>query len=343
MFKKIEGVFVDAVTIMTADSDIDYPGMERHLQFLLKGRVDGIVLTGLSGQTSALSWDEQMGVIYAGATVVAEQCYVMACAGSNSLREALTHSKEVALHGHVHGIGLPTGYVNRPASSQLRRYFYEPIATAVRAIDPAIAIVPFDLPNLGANGLNCVDLEKIAEEFPSISAMVSTASLEQMRVMRGQLPEEFSLICGQDKGATWIMNDPEVRGNGIVSAMANIFPQPIGNMIRAFQAGDWEQGELIYGNLEPFFRLATVQGNSSAQVYPPPCALSTAMGLLGMGTGFLRPPLGLMEEQAVEQTVEGLRQVYRRAPGYFEPICEFYDDPVGRLFDERLWQNFVAK
>lgn len=341
---KIGGLFVEAVTPLKEDGSVDLVELERQLNFLVSAKVDGVVLADLAGQAPTLSWDEQMQIICRGGQIIAGRCRTVGCTGSNSTAEAEKNSVEAALLGGVDALGIYTGYLVGAASRQLWRNFYDPVARAVRMVNSQIEIIPYDLPDRGANGLTSYDLEALVNSHPNVTAVVSTAPLDRLRELRAQLPPGFPIICRHDRRAVEMMTDPEVKGNGLFSVVANVFPAPLKNMVEAFLAGDWITGRQIYDNLEPLFRLVVVQGRDSAQRYPSPCAIMTVMGILGMNSGHLRSPLGLMEETAVNQVVSALREVFQRAPGYFAPIADHYGrEAIKRLHNDAVWQSFIAE
>ncbi|MCX6712986.1 MAG: dihydrodipicolinate synthase family protein [Candidatus Vogelbacteria bacterium] len=344
MAKKIGGLFVEVVTPLQENGAVDFGELERHLNFLMLAGVDGVVLADLAGQAPTLSWDEQMQIICRGGQIIAGRCRTVGCTGSNSTAEAEKNSVEAALLGGVDALGIYTGYLVGAASRQLWKNFYDPVARAVRIANNQIEIIPYDLPDRGANGLTPYDLEALVNNHPNVTAVVSTAPLDRLRELRAQLPPGFPVMCRHDRRAVEMMTDPEVGGNGLFSVVANVFPAAIKDMVDAFLAGDWIAGRRIYDNLEPLFRLVVVQGVDSAQRYPSPCAIMTVTGILGMNSGCLRPPLGMMEETAVHQVVSALREVFRRAPEYFAPIVDHYGRRVAeRLFDDTVWQSFIAE
>ncbi|HET8958734.1 MAG TPA: dihydrodipicolinate synthase family protein, partial [Microcella sp.] len=45
---------------MTADGEVDWPGVEQHIDYLCTHGADGIVVTGTTGETSTLTDAEKL-------------------------------------------------------------------------------------------------------------------------------------------------------------------------------------------------------------------------------------------------------------------------------------------
>src|SRR5271170_5879558 len=61
--EQLRGTGVAVITPFPADMSIDYPALERVLDFVIKGGVDYVVTMGTTGETPPLSREEKKAII----------------------------------------------------------------------------------------------------------------------------------------------------------------------------------------------------------------------------------------------------------------------------------------
>ena len=66
-------VLVALVTPMTADGEVDWPAVEKHIDDVITAGADGIVVTGTTGETSTLTDAEKLRLVEVGKDVTAAQ------------------------------------------------------------------------------------------------------------------------------------------------------------------------------------------------------------------------------------------------------------------------------
>jgi dihydrodipicolinate synthase/N-acetylneuraminate lyase len=64
-------VLVALVTPMTADGEVDWPAVEKHIDDVITAGADGIVVTGTTGETSTLTDPEKLKLVEVGKSVSA--------------------------------------------------------------------------------------------------------------------------------------------------------------------------------------------------------------------------------------------------------------------------------
>ncbi|MEY3327057.1 MAG: 4-hydroxy-tetrahydrodipicolinate synthase [Actinomycetota bacterium] len=62
-------VLVALVTPMTAEGEVDWPAVERHVDYVISNGADGIVVTGTTGETSTLTDAEKIKLVEVGKSV----------------------------------------------------------------------------------------------------------------------------------------------------------------------------------------------------------------------------------------------------------------------------------
>ena len=59
-------VLVALVTPMTADGEVDWPAVEKHIDDVITAGADGIVVTGTTGETSTMTDPEKLKLVEVG-------------------------------------------------------------------------------------------------------------------------------------------------------------------------------------------------------------------------------------------------------------------------------------
>jgi 4-hydroxy-tetrahydrodipicolinate synthase len=148
-----------------------------------------------------------------------------------------------------------------------------------------------------------------------------------------------------------MMAREDIRAQGVISVMTNIFPQAITQMVGLAREGDMEQARVLEKKLAPVFGLVGISvsnprrlpNGQTAQVqdkYRNPLPVKTMMAGLGLPSGPCRRPLGRMCVAGVQKAREALRQIWDEAPELLEPVATFFElDVDQRLRDDTVWQS----
>ena len=99
------------ITPFTRDT-VDYPALEKLLDFQLDSGIDALVVCGTTGEAATMSYVERMRTIETAVRHVDGRIPVIAGTGSNSTANAITLSKDAALAG-VDGLLVVTPFYNK--------------------------------------------------------------------------------------------------------------------------------------------------------------------------------------------------------------------------------------
>jgi len=339
------GVFTALVTPFTELGEIDWPGLEKNIQFQIQQGVKGIVPAGTTGESPTITPEEHVLLITRVAGFVAGQIFVLAGTGSNSTAEAL-HYTTAALHCDCDGVLLVDCYYNGPSSLELREEYYARLANHF----PKLTIVPYIIPGRTGCALSPEDLAILHRQYENISAVKeATGDLERMRKTRQLLGSCFKIFSGDDDMTLGMMTDLEIRASGVISVISNIAPAAIQMMCQNVFSGTLGEAQKIRDALNPLFGLVTVCAKREEIItsfvldkFRNPVGIKTIMQGLGMPVGVCRPPLGKMTKAAVETARSGLREVWEQNPWILKPIEDFYGVSIkDRLANDRIWQKLA--
>jgi 4-hydroxy-tetrahydrodipicolinate synthase len=70
-------VLVALVTPFLSDGEVDWPGVEKHIDDVITAGADGIVVTGTTGETSTLTDPEKLRLVEVGKSVSAGRAKII--------------------------------------------------------------------------------------------------------------------------------------------------------------------------------------------------------------------------------------------------------------------------
>ncbi len=342
----IEGAYTALVTPFTIDGDVDWLGLDKLVAYQIALGIDGIVACGTTGESPTLNAVEHEQIIE---TVVKHgrgKVHVMAGIGSNDTAEVIRRAE------HARAVGVNSGlvvdcYYNGPSSSELRTEYYGAIMQAA----PGLPLVAYVIPGRTGCALSAEDVAILAAESDALMGVKeATGDLERMARTRELAGDGLAIMSGDDPITLEMMARADIRAQGVISVMTNLFPQAIAQMLRHAHAGDMSRAHAIEKQLAPVFGLVgitvlndrSLPNGQTAVVqdkYRNPLPVKTMMAGLGMPSGPCRRPLGRMGTEGVQMARKALQQMQAESPELLEPIATFFDvDVAARLRDDAVWE-----
>lgn len=340
----LRGCFTAMITPFTSRHEVDLEWLKSLTRFQCENGISGIVPAGTTGESPTLDWDEHNRVIETVFHAAGPKVLTIAGTGSNSTEESLSATK------HVRDVGIGAAllvdpYYNGPSSLEIRREYYEPIATAV----PEVQIVPYVIPGRTGTQLLPQDLAVLSSRFDNVSAVKeATGSMDNARMTRQYCGPDFSILSGDDDKTMALMRDPAVGASGVISVISNIVPRAVADMVGAALKADWAEAARLAEALSPLFRLVTVKVDEvspygSAQVKARnPLPVKTMMNILGMRSGPCRKPLGRLPPRGLSAVLDAMRLVWEASPELLRPIEKAFDVSIDeRLSESRKWDELA--
>ena len=235
-------VLVALVTPFTADGEVDWPGVEKHIDDVIAAGADGIVVTGTTGETSTLTDPEKVRLVEVGKEVAAGRARIITGGGSNETAHAIELYRASEKVG-ADGVMVVTPYYNKPTQAGILTHF----RLVADATD--LPVILYDIP--GRTGVP-IRYETIlrAAKHPNILA-VKDAKGDLSEVSRVLNQTELMYFAGDDANALPTL---AIGGTGLIGVTANIAPRPYRTMIDAVNAGDLHTATDAHRKLEPLVR-----------------------------------------------------------------------------------------
>ena len=230
------------VTPMTPDGEVDWESTEKLMAQLVAAGVDGIVVTGTTGETSTLTDKEKLQLVTVGKSVAAGKAKIITGGGSNETAHAIELYKASEQAG-ADGAMVVTPYYNKPTQAGILTHF-RLIADATD-----MPVILYDIP--GRTGVP-IHYETIlrAAKHPNIVA-VKDAKGDLMEVSRVLNETDLIYFAGDDGNALPTL---AIGGVGMISVTANIAPQPYRHMVDAVNRGSLPEATEAHQLLEPLVR-----------------------------------------------------------------------------------------
>lgn len=248
-------VMVALVTPMTAEGEVNWPDVERLVDRLVSQGVDGIVVSGTTGETSTLTDPEKIRLVEVAKSVANGRAKIITGGGSNETAHAIELAKKSEKAG-ADGNMIVTPYYNKPTQSGILTHF------RLIANSTDLPVILYDIP--GRSGIP-IQYETIlrAAKHPNIVA-VKDAKGDFAEVSRVLNQTDLFYFSGDDVN---VLPHLAIGATGLIGVTANVAPAPYRRIIDAVNAGDLKTATAEHKKLEPLVRavMKHIPGTVSAK------------------------------------------------------------------------------
>ncbi len=283
------GSGVALVTPFTSGG-VDYPALEKLLDFQLDRGTDAVIVCGTTGEAATMSYAERMAVIEAVVRRVDGRVPVIAGSGANCTETAIALSRDAVSAG-ADGLLVVTPFYNKATQRGLVRHY---TAVADAAEKPVIL---YNVPS--RTGVKCTaETYAALAQHPNILGVKEAGGdLALIQKTRELCPEDFYIWSGNDDEIAPIML---LGGKGVISVAANVAPDRMHDLTRACLEGDFVSAGRMQLELRALCEALFWEVN--------PIPVKTALALMGMCEEVFRLPLCEMEPENRERLAAVLQR-----------------------------------
>ena len=290
MKPNMKGVGIALVTPFTADRAVDYPALERLVEYVTKGGADYLVVLGTTAETPTLSEKEKAEVKACVLRKNAGRLPVVLGLGGNSTADVVEALQGADLLG-VDAVLTVTPYYNKPSQEGLYQHY-----RAVSEASPRPVIL-YNVPGRTGVNMTAQTTLRIARDCPNVIAVKeASGNLQQAAYIIRDAPEGFAVISGDDNLALSMV---ALGGAGIISVAANAFPEKFCRMIHLASEGHVKEAAPLHLKMMETVDALFAEGN--------PVGIKAALGCLGLAANRLRLPLVEASQQLTERLDSLLR------------------------------------
>ncbi len=260
----IKGVGVALITPFN-NYEVDYPALERMVDYVIAGGVDYIVALGSTAETATLSLKERDEVLRFIVKHTNGRVPIVAGMGSNNTADLVEQLHTFNLSDVVAILSV-VPYYNKPSQEGIYRHFM-----AVAEASP-VPVIIYNVP--GRTGLNMTAATtlRLAHATPKIVAIKEACgNIEQMQAILDGRPEGFLVLSGDDGLTVELVKR---GGDGVISVAANSLPERFCGCVHRAIEGNIATAESEMVELTPTIDLLFKEGNPTGVK-----SMTSAMGL----------------------------------------------------------------
>ncbi|HAV62689.1 MAG TPA: 4-hydroxy-tetrahydrodipicolinate synthase [Verrucomicrobiales bacterium] len=261
------------------DNQLDADAFKKLIQRQVRGRVDGVVPVGTTGESPTLDYDEHLEVIRLAVKFAAGKIRVMAGTGANSTKEAIYLTRQAEKLGADASLQVAP-YYNKPSQEGLMEHF-SAIARATK-----LPIILYSIPGRCGIEIGISTVQRLARRHRNIVGIKEAGgNADRVSQLRQACGREFTILSGDDSLTLPFM---AVGASGVVSVASNVIPKEVAQLVRAFASGKSAAALKLHESFYPLFKDLFIETN------PTPC--KAALALLGLCSEEVRLPLVPMTE-----------------------------------------------
>ena len=270
MFK---GAFTALVTPFK-NGELDEEAYRQHIETQIEKGIHGLVPCGTTGESATMSHEEHEAAIRICVEQTRKRVPVIAGAGSNNTREAISltnFAKKAGADAVLH----ITPYYNKPTQEGLYQHFKSIAAEA------PIPIIMYNVPGRTGCSMTAETVSRIAHDVPEVVGIKeATGNMTQASNIIELCPDTFCVLSGDDFTMLPLM---ALGGQGVISVTSNVVPDKVAALCEAFFAGDLARARALHYELEPLNRAMFLESN--------PIPVKTALAMMGRMGAEMRLPL----------------------------------------------------
>jgi 4-hydroxy-tetrahydrodipicolinate synthase len=280
MNQSLHGIIPPLVTPLKDRDTLDASGLERVIERVLTGGVQGIFVLGSTGEASSLSYKLRREMINLSCQIVQERVPVLVGISDTSLEETLSLARYASKCGAYASV-LTTPYYVHASQEELIAYVEELLR------DLPLPILLYNMPKLTKLSWEISTIERLMQHPQIIGFKDSSGDMSYLHKLThaARVRPDWSIFVGPET----LMAEAVLMGaHGGVNGGAHIAPQLLVSLYHAAAQRDLERvrvlqnqllqlGEVLYGNA----------AYSGAVFRNIKCALAA----LGVCSDFMAPPL----------------------------------------------------
>jgi len=298
MNKPLKGIIPPLVTPLLDNETIDIKGLERLLEHIIKGGVNGIFILGTTGEFASLSYKLRRELINYTCKIVNRRLPVMVGISDSSFTESLNLARVAAECG-AEAVVLTPPYYYAPGQPELLEY--------LRRIMKQMPL-PLYIYNMPVHTKVVFEPATVrdASTIPGIIGMKDSSSnlayFKQIQYALRDRPDFTFLVGPEEFMSEFVLTG----GHGGVNGGANMFPKLYVQLYNASVARDFDTiGKLQQKVMQISTTLYKVGHHGSSYLKGLKCSLS----VMGICDDFMAEPFHRFKEPEREKIIQYLDEL----------------------------------
>ncbi len=281
MIQDLKGLGVAIVTPFNEKREIDFQGLERLIQFLVKSQVDYLVVNGTTGESVTLSNEEvnevlQFVIEHAGNIPVWVGC------GGNDTHKLAKKMAKFELDFQIKGFLSVSPYYNKPTQKGIfAHYDYLSKSTSK-------PIILYNIPGRTASEISIETILQLSEIQNIVAIKDAVNDINKSMLLASQVHKDFALLAGDDAMALPMLASGY---HGVISVIGNIKPVEFKKMIDFALNQEMEKARKLHYEMLPLMISLFKEGN--------PAGVKACLEMIGICDKYVRLPLVEASENLV--------------------------------------------
>lgn len=273
--KNLNGVIVPILTPFNDKDEIDYPALNKLVDYLLDKGVNALMVGGTTGEGMLMSLNERKDLLESVVDFTGKRTPIIAhtgCIDTKSTIELTKHALQVGAN-YISAI-LP--YFFTLDDNQIFQHFI-----SISEAAESLPVLIYTFPGNAKNDISADLLKRLIDAKSNIAGIKSSNSdLIRFQDYVTTGGEEFITCFGVDE---LMLAGLAFGSKAQISGNANVFPTPFIDLYKAFNFGDLEKAQ----NLQK--TVTHIVKNHRAGITP--AFFKASLKVLGVPAGNVRPPM----------------------------------------------------
>ena len=270
--KSFKGSGVALVTPFQTDGSIDTQALRQLVQLQIDGGTDFLVVQGTTGESPTLSQDEKRLVLDTVLEVNNGQLPVVYGIGGNNTAGLAALFQN--LPSGVDGILSVSPYYNKPIQKGIVAHFKQ-VASYTD-----LPIILYNVPGRTGSNMSVETTLELAELPNVVAVKEASGNMEQIMDIIRQRKPGFGVLSGDDNLTMPLI---AAGADGVISVVANAFPERFSQMVHASMASDLTLAKAAHYDLFNVTKMFFEEGN--------PGGVKVALAARGLMQETMRLPL----------------------------------------------------
>ena len=279
------GAGVALVTPFKENKAIDYPALEKLIEFVINGGIDFIVSLGTTGEAITLSSRECREVLDFTIKVANGRLPIVAGLFGSNYTEKLVNSLKSYNFDGIDAIMSSSPAYSKPSQEGIYQHYM-----AAAEASP-VPIIIYNVPGRTSSNVAAATTLRLAHASDKFIAVKEASGdlVQAMKILKDK-PEHLQVWSGDDPLTLPMIS---CGATGVISVIANAYPRLFSDIVRAARAGDFGKARQLNDQLLDIHSWLYVDGN--------PSGIKAAMEILGLCRQDLRIPLTPVTEATYQR------------------------------------------
>ncbi|MCB0559296.1 MAG: 4-hydroxy-tetrahydrodipicolinate synthase [Lewinellaceae bacterium] len=279
------GAGVALVTPFKENKAIDYPALEKLIEFVINGGIDFIVSLGTTGEAITLSSRECREVLDFTIKVANGRLPIVAGLFGSNYTEKLVNSLKSYNFDGIDAIMSSSPAYSKPSQEGIYQHYM-----AAAEASP-VPIIIYNVPGRTSSNVAAATTLRLAHASDKFIAVKEASGdlVQAMKILKDK-PEHLQVWSGDDPLTLPMIS---CGATGVISVIANAYPRLFSDIVRAARAGDFGKARQLNDQLLDIHPWLYVDGN--------PSGIKAAMEILGLCRQDLRIPLTPVTEATYQR------------------------------------------